>query len=126
MVLEAQHSTKLKSFDPSEHGADVAQSFEKFIRLYECKYIAWGQSPPQSTENVDIWKGQGKLQQLLGHYCTDRFMDDIDTIASEAELETATFDTIITRLRAHYKPHTNQTMAHYKFHRLQQSDTQVI
>ena len=61
MDLEAQHSTKLKPFDPSEHGADVAQSFEKFIRLYKRKYIAWGRSPPQGTENVDIWKGQNKL-----------------------------------------------------------------
>ena len=51
-------------------------------------------------------------------------MDDIDTITTEEELETATFD-VITKLRDHYKPHTNQTMAHYKSHRLLQSDTVI-
>ena len=124
MDLEAQHSTKLKPFDPSEHGADVAQAFEKFIRLFKRKYIAWGRTAPQGTENVNQWKEQDKLRQLLGHYCTDHFMDDKDAAATENELETATFDNIIGRLRDHYKRHTNQTMAPYKFHCLQQSETQ--
>ena len=56
MDSEAQQSTKLRPFDPSEHEVDVAQSFEKFIRLYKRKYIAWDCNPPAGTEDRDQWK----------------------------------------------------------------------
>ena len=64
MDSKAQHSKKLRPFDPSEHGVDVAQSFEKIIRLYQRKYIAWDRSPPASTENRNQWKSKDKLRQL--------------------------------------------------------------
>ena len=34
------HGTRLRPFDPSAHGGDLAQAFDRFLRLYECKYIA--------------------------------------------------------------------------------------
>ena len=124
MDSEAQHSTKLRAFDPSEHGADVAQAFQKFIRLYKRKYKAWDRKPPTDTENADQWKSKDKLRQLLGHYSTDRLMDDFEAVATEEELENGSFDVIINRLHDRYKPNTNQTMSHYKFHRLHQSTNQ--
>ena len=120
MDKEAQHSTKLRPFDPSHHGADVAQSFDKFIRLYKRKYAAWDRNPPTGIANVEQWKGRDKLKQLLGHYSSDRFMDDVEAVATEAELDTMPFEELIDRLKARYKPNTNQTMAHYNFHRLSQ------
>ena len=54
MDSQAQH--QIRPFDPSEHGAGVAQSFEKFIRLYKRKYIAWDCNPPAGTEDRDQWK----------------------------------------------------------------------
>ena len=117
MDSEAQHSTKLQPFDPSEHGANVAQSFEKFIRLYKRKYIAWDCNPPASTENRDQWKSKDKLRQPLGHYCLDRLMDDFEAVAIEQELENGSFDDIINRLGDRYKPNANQAMSHCKFDR---------
>ena len=116
MDSEAQHSTKLSPFDPSEHGVDV--------RIYKRKYIAWDRSPPACTENRDQWKSKDKLRQLLGHYCRDRLMDDFEAVATEQVLENGSFDDIISHLQDRYKPNTNQTMSHYKFHRLQQSTSQ--
>ena len=51
-------------------------------------------------------------------------MDDFEAVATEQELENGSFDDIINPLRDRYKPNTNQTMSHYKFHRLQQSKSQ--
>ena len=55
MDSETQHSTKFGPFH-------VAQSFEKFIRLYKRKYIAWDRSPRAGTENRDQWKSKDKLR----------------------------------------------------------------
>ena len=126
MDSEAQHSPKLQPFDPSEYGVDVAQSFDKVIRLYKRKYIAWDCSPPAGTENRDQWKSKDKLRQVLGHYCTDWLMDDFEAVATEQELENGSFDNIINRLRDRCKPNTNQTLPHYKFHRLQRSTSQLF
>ena len=54
MDCKTQHSTTLQPFDPSEHGADVAQSFETFIRLYKRKYITWVCNPPAGKNNRDL------------------------------------------------------------------------
>ena len=51
-------------------------------------------------------------------------MDDFEAVATEQELENGSFDDIISHLQDRYKPNTNQTMSHYKFHRLQQSTSQ--
>ena len=51
-------------------------------------------------------------------------MDDFEVVATEQELENESFDDIINPLWDRYKPNTNQTMSHYKFHRLQQSTSQ--
>ena len=86
MDSEAQHSTKLWPFDPSEDGAHVAQSFEKFIRLYKRKYIAWDHSQTAGTENRDQWKSKDKLRRLLGHYCTDQlFGSFVNAVKNEAK-----------------------------------------
>ena len=72
MDSEAQHSTKLRPFDPSEHGADVAQSFEKFKKLYKRKYIALDCSPPAGTEDRNQWKSKDKTTiRTLLHRPTD-------------------------------------------------------
>ena len=47
-------------------------------------------------------------------------MDDIEAVASEKDLHKMSFDELVERLRNRYKPTQNQTMAHYKFHRLSQ------
>ena len=121
MDREAQPtSTKLRPFDPSQYEGEVAQGFEKFLRLYKCKYLAWDRSPPSDVTDKEEWIGQDMLKQLRGHYATDRFMDDIEAVASEKDLRKMSFDELVGRLRNRYKPTQNQTMAHYKFHRLSQ------
>ena len=53
-------------------------------------------------------------------------MDDFEAVATEQELENGSFDNIINRLRDGCKPNTNQTLPHYKFHRLQRSTSQLF
>lgn len=113
-------STKLQPFDPSQHEGEVAQGFEKFLRLYKCKYLAWDRSPPSDVTDKELWIGKDMLKQLWGHYATDLFMDDIEAVASEKDLSKLMFDELVERLRNRYKPTQNQTMAHYKFHRMSQ------
>ena len=94
---EAQHGTKLRPFDPSEHGGNLAQAFDKFLRLYKCK--AWDRTPPTGTTGADvnIWIARDMVKQLRGHYSTDRFMDDIEAVVTEAEMRTITFNELVTR-----------------------------
>ena len=49
MDSDTQYSTKLQPFDPREYGADVAQSFEKFIRL-----IKLGTATHQLVQKIEI------------------------------------------------------------------------
>ena len=51
-------------------------------------------------------------------------IDDFEAVVTEQELENGSFDDIINCLHDRYKPNTNQTISHYKFHRLQQSTSQ--
>ena len=53
-------------------------------------------------------------------------MDDFEAVATEQELENGSFDNIINRLHDRFKPSTNKTISHYKFHRLQQSTSQLF
>ena len=48
-------------------------------------------------------------------------MDDIESVATENELQSMTFDSLVEGLGERYKPTQNETMSHYKFHRLRQN-----
>ena len=121
MEREAQHGTRLRPFDPTEHEGETAQAFEKFLRLFRCKYMAWDRSPPTSEANPATWIGKDMLKQLRGHIARDRFMDDVEAVATEDELESMTIDSLVERLRERYQPTQNETMSHNKFHRLRQN-----
>ena len=120
MDRDAQQCTKLCPFDPSQHEGEVAQAFEKFLRLYKCKYLAWDRSPPDEVRDKEQWIAIDMLTQLRGHYATDRCMDEIEAVASEIDLGKMSFDELAVKLHQRYKPTQNQTMAHYKFHHLSQ------
>ena len=121
-----QGSTKLQPFDPSECQGQTAQEFGRFIRLFKRKYAAWDRAVPTgtATEDRDSWKEKDMVKQLLGHYSTDRFMDDVEAVATEEELETITFSSLVEKINNRYKPTQNATMCHYKFHRIQQKSEQ--
>ena len=57
MEKEGQRGTKLQPFDLSEHSGNVAEAFEKFLRLYKCKYVAWDRTPPADVTDAAQWKG---------------------------------------------------------------------
>ena len=83
MEKEAQYASRLHPFDPSRHGGDVAKEFQKFIRLFECKYWAACRKAPTGTEDVAIWEDQDKWKQLMGNFATDRFLDDINAVTTD-------------------------------------------
>ena len=66
------------------------------------------------------------LRQMRGHYSTDRFMDDIDAVATEAQIDTMSFNQLVELLHTRYQPTRNQTMSHFKFHSLRQSADQTF
>ena len=99
----------------SEHSGNVAEAFGKFLRLYKCKYAAWNRTPPADLTDAARWKGRDMLRQMRGHYSTDRFMDDIDAVATEAQIDTMSFTQLVELLHTRYKPSRNQTMSHLSF-----------
>ena len=104
MEIEAQHVTRLRPFYPTEHEGETAKAYEKFLRLFRCKYMAWDRSPPTSEANPATWIGKDMLKQLRGHFANDCFMDDTEADATENELQSMTFDSLVECLRERYKP----------------------
>ena len=49
--------------------------------------------------NLATWTGKDTLKQLREHFASDRFMDDIEAVATEDELQSMTFDSLVERLR---------------------------
>ena len=95
---EAQRGTRLRPFDPTEHKGETAQAFEKFLRLFRCKYLAWDRSTPTSEANPATLIGKDILKQLRGHFASDRFIDYREAVATEDELQSMTFDSLVERL----------------------------
>ena len=118
MEKEAQHTSRLHPFDPSKHSGNVAKEFEKFLRLFECKYWAACRKPPTGTDDTATWEDIDKWKQLMGHYATDRFLDDIN--ASTTDPMKMGYTEMVEVLRESYAPTENTTMAHFKFHTLHQ------
>ena len=83
--------------------------------------MAWNRSTPTSEANSATWIGKDILKQLRGHFASDRFIDYREAVATEDELQSMTFDSLVERLQERYKPTQNETMSHYKFHRLRQN-----
>ena len=83
--------------------------------------MAWDRPPPTSEANPATWIGKDMFKQLRGHFASDRFMDHIEAVATEDELQSMSFNSLVERQRERYKPTQNETMSHYKFHRLKQN-----
>ena len=62
-----QFTTKLRPFDPSLYGGETAREFEKFVRLYECKYRACDRKVPSTETDRDAWVANDKWIQLMGN-----------------------------------------------------------
>ena len=118
-----QHTSRLYPFDPSKHSGNVAKEFEKFLRLFECKYWAACRKPPAGTEDIAAWENVDKWKQLMGNYATDRFLDDINAATPDPMKMGYTDMTKLLRER-YAAPTENTTMAHFKFHRLRQKTDQ--
>ena len=118
MESEAQHTSRLHPFDPSKHSGNVAKEFEKFLRLFECKYWAACRKAPAGTDDTSSWEDVDKWKQLMGNYATDRFLDDIN--ASTADPMKMGYAEMVTLLKERYAPTKNTTMAHFRFNKIHQ------
>ena len=112
----------VKPFDPSNCGGDTRKEFEKFVRLFECKYWALDRKAPTGTEDQTAWVDLDMWKQLMGNYVTDRFLDDIMSVSAEPRKQT--FSEMVKLLRDRYAPTENTTLAYYNFHRLRQAPGQ--
>ena len=122
MDKEAQHTSRLHPFDPSKHSGNVAKEFEKFLRLFECKYWAACRKPPTGTADTSEWEDEDKWKQLMGNYAIDRLLHDIN--AATADPMKMKYTEMVKLLKERYAPTENTTMAHFKFHRLHQKTDQ--
>ena len=118
------HGTRLRPFDPSAHGGDLAQAFDRFLRLYECKYIASDRKAPTGTADTEAWMAKDKWVQLMGNYATDRFLDDIAAVHQSPSGQT--FAEMTGLLKTRYAPTRNVTISHFDFHRLRQKPGQLF
>ena len=112
---KTQYSTILKPFDPSVCGGNTKQEFEKFIRLYEFKYLASDRKVPSAETDGEGWIQKDMWRQLMGNYATDGFLDDIMAVSPDPKKQT--FDAMVKLLLARYAPTQNITMSHFNFHR---------
>jgi len=112
----------VKPFDPSTCGGEIKKEFEKFIRLYECRYWALDRKAPDNEQDKDAWKQLDMWKQLMGNYVTDRFLDDIHAVSADPRKQT--FNVMMEASRTRYAPTQNVTMAHFNFHRIQQKPGQ--
>ena len=53
-------------------------------------------------------------------------MDDIDAVATEAQIDTMSFTQLVELLHTRYQLTGNQMMSHFKFHGLRQSADQTF
>ena len=113
MEREGKRGTRLRPSHPTEHDGETGKAVEKLLRLFRCRYLAWYRSPPTSEEKPTTWIGKDMLKQSRRHFASDRFMYDTETVVTEDELQSMTFDSLVEHLRERYKPTQNETMSHY-------------
>ena len=115
-------SAGLHKFDPDSHKGSVYDAFVEYIDAFEYEYDAIAKDPPTGTDPADLpaWIQQNKRKQFLGRFASRNLQKDYEDIVPAAERGTATFETLVTRLKDRYRPTRNTTLANFEFHQLKQ------
>ena len=113
-------SSHMKKFDPADHPGCFYDAFCEFVDSFAYEYAAIAKAPPAGTTDVNAWSALDKRKQFLGKYASRNLQKDLEDEATTQEINAFTFDEIVTKLKARYKPSQNVTMAHYEFHKIQQ------
>ena len=115
----------LAKFDPEEHPGTVFDAFTDFIDSFAYEYEALTRVAPTGTTDVPAWTEQDKRKQLLGKYASRQLQLDFEAETNATERTTITFNNVVTKLKARYKPTQNTTMLNFMFHRLQQDPAET-
>ena len=112
-------------FDPEEHPGTVYDAFADFVDSFAYEYEALGRVPPTGTPDAAAWTNLDKRKQFLGRYASRQLQLDFEAETTTAERAGITFDDMVTKLKARYKPTQNTTMLNFLFHRLRQEPAET-
>ena len=116
---------QMSKFDPSEHPGNLFEAFGEFIDSFQYEYDAIAKAPPAGTADAGAWIQQDKRKQLLGRFASRNFQRDYEDETTADERSTITFDQVVVKMKARYKPTQNVTLAHHEFRKLTQQPTEA-
>ena len=119
-------TSTLSKFDPDDHPGSVYEAFNEFIHAFRYEYEAIAKAPPAGTQDADAWTQQDKRKQMLGKYSSKNLQDHFEDETTETERSTITFDQMVAKLKARYKPTQNLTLTHYEFRKLEQQPLETF
>ena len=111
---------QMLKFDPADHPGNLYEAFGEFIDSFQYEYEAIAKAPPTGTTDTAAWTQQDKRKQLLGRFSSRNFQRDFEDETSLTERAGITFDQLVAKMKARYKPTQNVTLAHYEFRKLTQ------
>ena len=110
----------MSKFDPADHPGNLYEAFTEFIDSFRYEYEAIAKAPPTGTADADAWIQQDRRKQFLGRFSSRNFQRDYEDETTVAERTTITFDQLVAKMKARYKPSQNVTLAHHEFRKLTQ------
>ena len=152
---DKQPQSKDLYFDPANHPDDTLKAFDDFTQTFELRYAAQYPDPPkvsldaavrrwtvanttdavadpkpnlaQYDDIVSTWQSKDKVKKFLGMFSSNRFYTDwLAAEQDEALRNAATWDDLVTKMKAFYKPTENLTLKHFQFRTLAQEPNEAF